>query len=138
MITGAVGSKIFYILDASYLFQSTQTNLESFFLLVFLETTGHCKKVCSVNKNLKSTNTLFPSQIKPEFNKAAELMRTDDPPIALAKVDCTEAGKETCSKFSVSGYPTLKIFRNGEVSADYNGPREAGELQNYCFVVFGK
>lgn len=54
-------------------------------------------------------------------------MRTDDPPVAFAKVDCTEAGKETCSKFSVSGYPTLKIFRNGEVSQEYSGPREAGK-----------
>lgn len=52
-------------------------------------------------------------------------MRSDDPPVMLAKVDCTEGGKDTCSKFSVSGYPTLKIFRNGEVSQDYNGPREA-------------
>jgi protein disulfide-isomerase A3 len=65
--------------------------------------------------------------MKPEFSKAAEMMRTDDPPIVLAKVDCTEAGKETCTKFSVSGYPTLKIFRNGEVSQEYNGPREAGK-----------
>lgn len=28
----------------------------------------------------------------------------------------------------MSGYPTLKIFRNGDVAEDYNGPREAGEL----------
>lgn len=26
------------------------------------------------------------------------------------------------------GYPTLKIFKNGELSSDYNGPREASEL----------
>lgn len=47
----------------------------------------------------------------------------------LAKVDCTEAGKETCNKFHVTGYPTLKIFRNGEFSQEYNGPREAGQFQ---------
>lgn len=69
---------------------------------------GHCKR------------------IKPEYAKAAELLRDSDPPIALAKVDCTEAGKDTCGKYSVSGYPTLKIFKNGEVSQDYSGPREAG------------
>lgn len=57
-------------------------------------------------------------------------MRTDDPPVAFAKVDCTEAGKEICGKFSVSGYPTLKIFRNGEVAQDYNGPREAGKRKH--------
>lgn len=43
--------------------------------------------------------------------------------MALAKVDCT-AEKATCDRFGVSGFPTLKIFRNGEMSADYDGPRE--------------
>lgn len=63
--------------------------------------------------------------MKPEYAKAAEDLLRNDPPVAMVKVDCTEAGKETCNKHSVSGYPTLKIFRNGEVSQDYNGPREA-------------
>ena len=40
------------------------------------------------------------------------------------QVDCTE-NTEVCGKYGVSGYPTLKIFRNGEVAEDYNGPREA-------------
>ena len=48
--------------------------------------------------------------------------------ISPSQVDCTESGKETCSKHGVSGYPTLKIFRNGEVSKDYDGPREASKL----------
>jgi len=46
-------------------------------------------------------------------------------------VDCTEAGKEICSKYGVSGYPTLKIFRNGELSQDYDGPREAAGIVQY-------
>ncbi|KAL1129971.1 hypothetical protein AAG570_012915 [Ranatra chinensis] len=58
---------------------------------------GHCKK------------------LKPEFEKAASILQTNDPPVTLAKVDCTEAGKDTCNKFSVTGYPTLKIFRNGGI-----------------------
>jgi protein disulfide isomerase family A protein 3 len=40
-------------------------------------------------------------------------------------VDCTEEGKAVCGRFDVKGYPTLKIFRSGELSSDYNGPREA-------------
>lgn len=80
---------------------------------------GHCKR------------------LKPEYAKAAELLRDDDPPIALAKVDCTEAGKDTCSQFSVSGYPTLKIFRNGELSSDYNGPREAAGIVKYMRAQVG-
>ena len=43
------------------------------------------------------------------------------------QVDCT-ANQDTCGKFGVSGYPTLKIFRNGEMSADYAGPRQEGSL----------
>lgn len=66
--------------------------------------------------------------MKPEYAHASELLRGSDPPIGLAQVDCTEAGKETCNKFSVSGYPTLKIFKNGEFASEYNGPREAGNV----------
>nr|BAN20701.1 protein disulfide isomerase [Riptortus pedestris] len=74
---------------------------------------GHCKK------------------LKPEFEKAASLLRSHDPSVTLAKVDCTEAGKETCNKFSVSGYPTLKIFKNGDLSKEYSGPREAAGIAKY-------
>lgn len=65
------------------------------------------------------------------------MLRGEDPPIALAKVDCTEGGKDTCGKFSVSGYPTLKIFKNGEVSQEYNGPREASGIAKYMKSVVG-
>lgn len=49
----------------------------------------------------------------------------NDPPILLAKVDCP-ANTVLCQQFGVSGYPTLKIFRDGELSGDYEGPRNAG------------
>ncbi|KAL3289630.1 hypothetical protein HHI36_023040 [Cryptolaemus montrouzieri] len=80
---------------------------------------GHCKR------------------LKPEFAKAAEDLSRNDPPISLVKVDCTEAGKETCNKNSVSGYPTLKIFRNGEFSQEYNGPREASGIVKYMKAQVG-
>jgi len=67
---------------------------------------GHCKRLA------------------PEYEKAATTLAKNDPPVALAKVDCTVETK-ICQKYSVSGYPTLKIFKNGEVAEDYNGPREA-------------
>lgn len=66
---------------------------------------GHCKK------------------LKPDYAKAAEDLVRNDPPVYLAKVDCTGEGKSTCSKYNVGGYPTLKIFRGGEFSAEYDGPR---------------
>jgi len=37
-------------------------------------------------------------KLKPEYAKAAELIKYNYPPVVLAKVDCTEAGKETATK----------------------------------------
>lgn len=34
-----------------------------------------------------------------------------------------------CSKHGVSGYPTLKAFKQGEKAFDYEGPRDAGKLE---------
>jgi len=73
--------------------------------------------------------------LKPEYAKAAELLIGSEPSITLAKVDCTEAGKETCNKFSVNGYPTLKIFERNELRSDYNGPREASGIVKYMKVT---
>jgi len=64
-------------------------------------------------------------------------LKANDPPVHLVKVDCTEAGKDTCGRFQVSGYPTLKIFRGGEVSQDYGGPREAAGIVKYMKAQVG-
>jgi protein disulfide isomerase family A protein 3 len=73
---------------------------------------GHCKK------------------LTPEYERAATKLKSNDPPVALIKVDCT-AEKATCDKFGVSGFPTLKIFRNGQMTQDYDGPREAEGIVKY-------
>ncbi|KRT84796.1 Thioredoxin, partial [Oryctes borbonicus] len=80
---------------------------------------GHCKR------------------LKPEYAKAAEDLIRNDPPVILGKVDCTEDGKDTCNKFSVSGYPTLKIFKNGEFTQEYGGPREAAGIVKYMKAQVG-
>uniref|UniRef100_A0A336KRW2 Protein disulfide-isomerase n=1 Tax=Culicoides sonorensis TaxID=179676 RepID=A0A336KRW2_CULSO len=100
-------------------FEAGVSEVETTLVMFYAPWCGHCKR------------------LKPEYAKAAELLKDDDPPIALAKVDCTEAGKKTCEKFSVSGYPTLKIFKNGEVSQEYNGPREAAGIVKYMRAQVG-
>lgn len=84
----------------------------SYIKLVLIHRCGHCKR------------------LKPEYALAAGILKGDDPPVTLAKVDCTEGGKSTCEQYSVSGYPTLKIFRKGENSQEYNGPRESSKLNS--------
>lgn len=64
------------------------------------------------------------------------MLKGSDPAITLAKVDCTEGGKETCSKYGVSGYPTLKIFSKSEMVSEYNGPREAKGIVKYMKVTY--
>lgn len=70
---------------------------------------GHCKRLA------------------PDYEKAATKLKDI---VALVKVDCT-ANTETCKKYGVSGYPTLKIFRGGELSNDYDGPRTADGIVSF-------
>jgi len=100
-------------------FENKLADHETTLVMFYAPWCGHCKR------------------LKPEYAKAAELLKDDENKISLAKVDCTEAGKETCNKFSVSGYPTLKIFKNGEFSQDYNGPREADGIVKYMRAQVG-
>uniref|UniRef100_A0A3Q0RH87 Protein disulfide-isomerase n=1 Tax=Amphilophus citrinellus TaxID=61819 RepID=A0A3Q0RH87_AMPCI len=85
--------------DFDYLATEHETMLVKF----YAPWCGHCKKLA------------------PEFEKAASRLKGS---VQLAKVDCT-ANSELCSRFGVSGYPTLKIFRYGKDSAPYDGPRTA-------------
>jgi len=72
---------------------------------------GHCKKLA------------------PEFATAAEQLKKNDPPIALAKLDATVETK-VAGRFDIKGYPTLKIFRKG-TEAEYKGPRDGKGIIAY-------
>jgi protein disulfide isomerase family A protein 3 len=118
LLVGAVYSEsTLDLTDAS--FDGELEKAETALVMFYAPWCGHCKRM------------------KPEFEKSAGELLQNDPPVTLAKVDCTEGGKEVCSKFEVRGYPTLKIFRNGELSSDYNGPREAAGITKFMKAQVG-
>eukprot|EP00246_Nothoceros_aenigmaticus_P003989 TRINITY_DN15252_c0_g2_i1.p1 TRINITY_DN15252_c0_g2~~TRINITY_DN15252_c0_g2_i1.p1 ORF type:complete len:370 (+),score=66.71 TRINITY_DN15252_c0_g2_i1:118-1227(+) len=73
---------------------------------------GHCKKLA------------------PEFEKVGSAFKKTRS-VLIAKVDC-DSHKSLCSKYGVSGYPTLKWFPSGSLSPrDYPGGRTAEDLISY-------
>nr|NP_001003517.1 protein disulfide isomerase family A, member 8 precursor [Danio rerio]AAH77131.1 Zgc:100906 [Danio rerio] len=91
--------------DFDYLAPEHETLLVKF----YAPWCGHCKKLA------------------PEFESAASRLKGT---VTLAKVDCT-ANTEICKHYGVNGYPTLKIFRNGQESSSYDGPRSADGIVDY-------
>ncbi|KAM6971156.1 protein disulfide-isomerase A4 [Tautogolabrus adspersus] len=92
-------------------FDETVNNADIILVEFYAPWCGHCKSLA------------------PEYEKAAKELSQRSPPIPLAKVDAT-VENEIASRFEVTGYPTLKIFRRGKMF-DYNGPREKYGIVNY-------
>lgn len=67
--------------------------------------------------------------LAPEFATAAKKLKEEESKIRLAKVDATIESK-LAEQFSIRGYPTLKLFRDGKPS-EYSGGRTSGEIINW-------
>lgn len=61
-------------------------------------------------------------QLEPIYAEAAEKLKEEGSAMRLAKVDATEE-KELAEEFEIGGFPTLKLFVNGDRKkpTDYNG-----------------
>jgi len=71
---------------------------------------GHCKKLV------------------PEYARAATMLKGV---VTLAKMDAdTEQNRPIAGRFGVTGFPTLKFFRDGNPS-DYNADRTAEAIVSY-------
>ncbi|XP_062595206.1 protein disulfide-isomerase A3-like [Saccostrea cucullata] len=109
-VSATLASDVLELTDSD--FASKIAGLDLILVEFFAPWCGHCKRLA------------------PEYERAATSLKDNDPPVPLAKVDCT-ANEEVCKKYGVSGYPTLKIFRAGEFSEEYGGPREADGIIKY-------
>ncbi|ORX71356.1 protein disulfide isomerase [Linderina pennispora] len=65
--------------------------------------------------------------LAPEYEKAATTLKKED--ISLAKVDCTEE-QGLCEELEIAGFPTLKVFKDGDHAA-YNGTRQEDGIVSY-------
>ncbi|TSK28277.1 Protein disulfide-isomerase A3 [Bagarius yarrelli] len=91
--------------DFDYIAAEQETMLVKF----YAPWCGHCKKLA------------------PEFEAAATRLKGI---ATLAKVDCT-SNTEVCKRFEVTGYPILKIFRNGVETSTYDGPRSSDGIVDH-------
>jgi len=106
----ALGSNVLDLSDSN--FQDTIDKHDNLMVEFYAPWCGHCKKLA------------------PEYEKAADKLNDEDPPIRIAKVDCP-ANSDLCQKYGVSGYPTIKMFKGGEESGKYEGPRSSDGIVAY-------
>ena len=77
-----------------------------------------------------TTWCIHSKQLQPVFAEAAETLKIEDPTKILINFDC-DKGKQTCKKFVNEGYPTIKLFKNGNYIEVYPGNRNASEIVTY-------
>jgi protein disulfide isomerase family A protein 3 len=65
--------------------------------------------------------------LKPFFEEAADKMVKSVPNAKFARLDCTTQTK-TCKDMDVSGYPTVKFFKNGVYNKEFDGQRNTESL----------
>jgi len=70
----------------------------------------------------------FSNMLAPIWDEAATLVAKDFPEpgrVLFGKVDCDAEGS-VATRFHITKYPTLKIFRNGQITKrEYRGQRSA-------------
>jgi len=92
------------------------------FVMFFAPWCGHCKRLAPTWEELAA-----------KMNKDVEM------DVTIAKVDCTEA-TALCSAQDVTGYPTLKFFKNGAEKDDgvkYRGQRDLAALEKFINEKLG-
>uniref|UniRef100_A0A336KFI3 CSON002835 protein n=1 Tax=Culicoides sonorensis TaxID=179676 RepID=A0A336KFI3_CULSO len=81
---------------------------------------GHCKRM------------------KPDFAKAALMLETEQlTGSKVAAVDCT-VHRKLSERFQIQGFPTMKLFEKGQLSAEFDGKRTADAIVDYLKTTAAK
>jgi len=90
------------------------------FVMFYAPWCGHCKRLA------------------PTWDELAEDYLEDKKDVAIAKVDCTEE-TSLCSSQDVTGYPTLKFFKDAEAAGvKYRGKRDQKSLERFIDEQMGR
>lgn len=68
-------------------------------------------------------------QFEPEYTKLGEKMK-DSEKIMIAKVN-GDSEQSLMEKYEIQGFPTVKLFKNGEVYRSYEGQRTADAVEKW-------
>mmetsp|Transcript_54588 Transcript_54588/g.81039 ORF Transcript_54588/g.81039 Transcript_54588/m.81039 type:complete len:426 (-) Transcript_54588:470-1747(-) len=110
---GVVHSEVKALTDSDFDKVVAQDPLNGlWFLKFYAPWCGHCKK------------------LTPVLDKVAPFMKGK---MAFGKVDCT-VEKKICERFGIKGYPTLKIYRDGDYF-DYPQERDADSIINFGEIM---
>ncbi|KAG6831586.1 hypothetical protein H0H92_009059 [Tricholoma furcatifolium] len=106
----ALGETVSDVLKlTSATFEETVNSHDLMLVEFFAPWCGHCKALA------------------PHYEEAATELKEKS--IPLASVDCVDQA-DLCQSMGVTGYPTLKVYKNGTPS-DYSGPRKADGIISY-------
>eukprot|EP00188_Purpureofilum_apyrenoidigerum_P006348 Plantae.Rhodophyta-Purpureofilum_apyrenoidigerum.ctg9713.p1 GENE.Plantae.Rhodophyta-Purpureofilum_apyrenoidigerum.ctg9713~~Plantae.Rhodophyta-Purpureofilum_apyrenoidigerum.ctg9713.p1 ORF type:complete len:529 (+),score=133.52 Plantae.Rhodophyta-Purpureofilum_apyrenoidigerum.ctg9713:218-1804(+) len=90
-------------------FTDTISNSKTVLVKFYAPWCGHCKSM------------------KEDYEKAAEILKDK---AVLAEVDAT-IETDIAEEFEVTGFPTLKLFQDGEMVMDYSGGRDANSMVSF-------
>ena len=105
---GAADSKLVTLTDRN--FEGTVTSADIFLVEFYAPWCGHCK------------------QLAPILEEAAGKLKSA--PMKIGKVDAT-VEKASAADYQVKSYPTLVLFRQGEMLEAYSGERTADAIVEY-------